>query len=228
MTPFGKIKIHDDVANLHKVITENVKKITGEQLDEINDFFDYAGKLYNGNLDEPITAEQIRKFHDEQSGKNKPSDTAETTINFGDGKKWVGQTKNDQPHGKGIMRFINGEKYEGFWNGKGKDNYVGAGIHFFADGSQEIRSYNEFYSKYVTTELSQGMTKVFRVDGLYVGQLKDGKRHGIGTQYSNKDASRYEGEWVLDEKHGKGVFHFPDGRTEPQQFEYGKWVKYKK
>lgn len=40
--------------------------------------------------------------------------------------------------------------------------------------------------------------------GSYQGSWEGNKRHGVGTQVSIKDGSRYEGEWNNDERDGRG------------------------
>ena len=41
--------------------------------------------------------------------------------------------------------------------------------------------------------------------GVYVGDLKDGERHGQGT-VAWSDGSKYEGEWKDGKKHGQGTY----------------------
>ncbi|RYY84830.1 hypothetical protein EON63_08540 [archaeon] len=41
----------------------------------------------------------------------------------------------------------------------------------------------------------------------YVGDWKDGRRHGLGVYYYN-DGDRYEGEWRNDERHGRGTMFY--------------------
>ena len=51
-----------------------------------------------------------------------------------------------------------------------------------------------------------------RSDGAkYVGEWKDGKRHGQRT-YTWADEKKYIGEWKDDKKHGKGMLTWPDGK----------------
>ena len=53
----------------------------------------------------------------------------------------------------------------------------------------------------------------------YAGQMKDGVRHGVGTQsYGNGD--KYNGHWRDGMRHGKGTYFYKDGRV----YE-GSWVK---
>ena len=46
--------------------------------------------------------------------------------------------------------------------------------------------------------------------GVYVGEKKDGKRHGQGI-LTFSDGSKYEGEYRDDKKHGQGTETFSDG-----------------
>ena len=47
-------------------------------------------------------------------------------------------------------------------------------------------------------------TEIVNSEGTYNGQIKDGKRHGLGKMiYSDGDV--YEGYWKDDELHGKGI-----------------------
>lgn len=53
------------------------------------------------------------------------------TINFSNGDKYIGQTKDGKPHGQGIMYYIGGDKYEGEWNSGMRH---GQGIMYYASG----------------------------------------------------------------------------------------------
>lgn len=46
----------------------------------------------------------------------------------------------------------------------------------------------------------------------YAGQMKDGSRHGVGTQ-SYGDGGKYYGDWRDDMRHGKGTYFYSDGRV---------------
>lgn len=53
----------------------------------------------------------------------------------------------------------------------------------------------------------------------YVGEYKDGMRHGQGTHtYANGD--KYVGEWKDDMRHGQGTATLADGEVVS-----GKWEK---
>lgn len=46
----------------------------------------------------------------------------------------------------------------------------------------------------------------------YIGEIKKGKRHGIGTIYYT-DGSYYDGEWRKDNMHGEGIMYFTENTT---------------
>ena len=51
---------------------------------------------------------------------------------------------------------------------------------------------------------------VFENGAVYRGYLKDGSRHGPGTQIW-PDGARYEGEWQFNKANGEGKFWHADG-----------------
>ena len=55
------------------------------------------------------------------------------------------------------------------------------------------------------------------MDNKYVGEYKDGIKHGQGTS-TFPDGDKYEGEWKNGGKNGQGTYTFPDG-----QKYVGKW-----
>ena len=55
----------------------------------------------------------------------------------------------------------------------------------------------------------------------YVGEHKDGKRHGQGT-YTTADGNKYVGEWKDDKRHGQGTYTFADGEKYVGEFKDGK------
>ena len=56
---------------------------------------------------------------------------------------------------------------------------------------------------------------------VYVGEVKDGKRHGRGT-FTNPDGRKYEGEWKDGEYHGRGTMTLPDGEKYEGEWKDGK------
>ena len=148
---------------------------------------------------------------------------------------YIGQLKDDKPHGKGKMIYRDGgDIYDGEWkdgkpHGKGKMTYLngdvyegevvcrephGQGTYTWANGRK--------YEGEVVGREPHGNGKMTYPDGnVYTGQWKDGKKHGHGTYtigdidiYRAKDStSIYEGEWSDDKKHGTVIVTNGDGRT---------------
>ena len=58
-------------------------------------------------------------------------------------------------------------------------------------------------------------------DSIYVGEVKDGKRHGRGT-LTLPDGEKYEGEFKDGEYDGRGTLTLPDGEKYEGEFKDGK------
>ena len=53
----------------------------------------------------------------------------------------------------------------------------------------------------------------------YVGECKDGKKHGIGTEIY--EGRKYVGQWKNDKQHGQGTYTGPNGETYVGEFKNG-------
>jgi len=53
----------------------------------------------------------------------------------------------------------------------------------------------------------------------YVGECKDGKKHGQGTE--TYEGRKYVGEFKNGERHGQGTFTFPNGEIYVGEFKDG-------
>jgi hypothetical protein len=65
---------------------------------------------------------------------------------------------------------------------------------------------------------------VFPDGSKYIGQMKDGKRHGHG-RFVNPDGSEYRGEFKNGEPHGKGISVSSDGRKKRVVYDSGKMLE---
>ena len=63
---------------------------------------------------------------------------------------------------------------------------------------------------------------VAKPKGVYVGEKKDGERHGQGT-VTYADGKKYEGQFSKGRKHGEGTQTWSDGRKY-----VGEWKKSKR
>merc|ERR1711998_559320 len=63
-----------------------------------------------------------------------------------------------------------------------------------------------------TIESLRIQTKTYANGHVYVGQMKDGKKHGKGT-YTWADGAVYVGDWKDGKRHGKGTHTYADGNV---------------
>lgn len=159
------------------------------------------------------------------------------------GGMYDGDIEEGVPHGKGLLTYSTQHTYDGEWN-KGNSHGKGIATGTITSGSHK----GQFkYDGYWLDDMMAGRGKftwpngdvydgdwsndkpngmgiyTFKESGArYVGQMKDGKRHGYGT-YNFKDGSKYEGEWRHDTRCGKGVELFSNSN----KYE-GYWLRDKK
>ena len=62
---------------------------------------------------------------------------------------------------------------------------------------------------------------------MYVGEWKDGNRHGQGT-YTMSDGSKYTGQWEDSLPNGEGTYTFADGKIDKGIWKKGELIKRKK
>jgi len=131
--------------------------------------------------------------------------------------KYVGETKNELPHGKGTMTF-KGHKYAGEYK-DGKKN--GWGTYTFPSGEKYVGEFkdNNFHGRGIDTmpsglkyagEFKNGLwdgwgTLTFPSGEKYVGERKENKRHGYGVLILANE-ERYVGEWKNDRPYVMKLF----------------------
>lgn len=136
---------------------------------------------------------------------------------------YTGKWKNDQPVGKGTIRWSNGNVYTGEWknglpNGQGSiewnngDSYVGGWKDDIPNGKGTYTWTNgAVYSGGFKDGYLSGHGRYTQLDGqVFEGEYKDGKSNGYGTcKYANGDY--YEGEWVNSYPSGEGTMKYANG-----------------
>ena len=70
------------------------------------------------------------------------------------------------------------------------------------------------------SQLPGYVEKMFK-DAIYVGQMIDGLRHGLGIM-KYRNGRQYEGNWQEDLRDGKGFERYPNGNTYFGHFKTGK------
>lgn len=148
-----------------------------------------------------------------------------------DGARYVGDFKNGQLHGRGILYYPDGSKYLGNWHkqmqqGKGRleqaDGTVYFGMwdrgQFHGEGELTFANGNKLVCEFVVGN-SSGVGKFYFANGdEYEGQILNNSLHGHGTmQYENGD--RYVGDWLNNQRHGNGKLTLADGAIAE-----GKWA----
>lgn len=194
-----------------------------------------------------------------------------------DGGSYKGDLRDAIPHGKGIIEMENGEYYYGDWvngekHGKGWFRYVngnsysgeiinnkkhGQGTYFFNSFVEYLPLDGEWIDdrliKYRNIDIQEEIDleqAIWWQNGVYIGELRDGKPHGKGLwidsfylqhpgyygEWKNglkegwgvmlgilyQDMEQYAGEWQNNVKQGRGSMTFADGSN----YE-GTWVNNK-
>ena len=112
------------------------------------------------------------------------------TVNYNDGIRYHGPTRNGLPHGRGIMTWANGNRYEGDWvNGR----RTGRGVYTWAGGDR-------YEGDFVDGERTGRGVYTWADGDRYEGDFVDGQRAGRGLMvWGNGD--RYEGSWKDNKLH---------------------------
>ena len=124
----------------------------------------------------------------------------QSTYNYTDGSKYIGEYKDGTRHGQGTYNHASGDQYIGEWK---YSKMHGQGTYTFANGNQYIGEYKD--DKY------HGQGTYNYADGnQYIGKFKDDKRHGLGT-FTWTDGTSDKGIWRNDEYIGT-VFEVEEKR----------------
>jgi len=117
--------------------------------------------------------------------------------------KYVGEWKNNQPHGEGVISFNNqGKNRGGQFRGKFKNGVPGKGTRTWLDGRS--------YSGSTKNGKFHGFgTLIFPDKEIYEGEFKNGVRHGYGELEVKLFV--YKGNWKNGKMSGKGQLNFTNG-----------------
>tara|TARA_B100001123_G_C15301358_1_gene1021156 strand:- start:49 stop:1317 length:1269 start_codon:yes stop_codon:yes gene_type:complete len=136
------------------------------------------------------------------SGLFKNGEIKKGTAIFPGGAEYVGDFKNNMPHGQGTFTSPEGEKYYGEWNFGKNEGY---GTKIWKDGRKYTGSFKN--------DLPHGKGTFTSPEGeKYVGEYKEGKRHGEGN-LTYIDGKTYIGQFVAGYEHGKGTCFDKDGSS---------------
>jgi len=120
------------------------------------------------------------------------------------GAKYVGDFKNNEPHGYGTFVWPNGDKYFGGWiNGKSHGN----GTRIWKDGRKYLGNFKN--------DKLDGKGTLFFPDGKkYEGEFLSGKRHGKGI-ITYPDGTAFVGKFITGKQEGMGQCVSTDGVSVP-------------
>ena len=143
----------------------------------------------------------------------------EGELDYGNGKVYTGQWSEDLKHGKGVMRYDNGDVYEGGWvrgmkEGSGRMDYKANNSFYVGDWAADQPNGK---GEHVWKEIGAS-NPYLQTFNRYVGDFKDGMRHGRGTFFYATGAS-YRGDWRNNLKQGDGTFVYEDGTVYTGSFE---------
>ena len=111
------------------------------------------------------------------------------TTNWTNGRKYVGEFRDDKKHGQGTFTWEDGGKYVGEY----RDNKShGLGTHTWANGSKYVGEYRDDKKHGKGTHTSANGDK-------YVGEYKYDKKHGKGT-YTSANGTSWTGQWRNDSR----------------------------
>ena len=132
------------------------------------------------------------------------------TLEYPNGT-YTGDIEDGIPHGKGVMEYSNGHKYDGEWD---YGSFHGYGVYTYSE--------DEYYEGNWSQGSRNGYGKYVFADGAYYeGNFVDGRFEGKGKLvYAN--GGYYDGYWVDDDPHGKGTMVWPSGAKYVGDWQYGK------
>jgi hypothetical protein len=130
----------------------------------------------------------------------------EETINYEDGSKYIGYTKDGMKDGKGKLLTLE-YVYEGEFS---KDYFHGFGKYENSDMTYE--------GNYVNGMKNGNGTQILKKDEYkYIGEWKNDNKHGIGKEYL-PDKSQYDGYFENGKKHGRGKLILSNGSVYDGEF----------
>lgn len=127
------------------------------------------------------------------------NDKDKGVIRYGNGEVYEGEINDHKRHGYGRMKYFDGV-YQGDWKNDKKHGKE-IGIYKYNNGNTYIGYWKD------DKKVKDGIMKYANKDEYYGKLDANDKRHEKGEMiYANKDV--YQGEWANDKRHGKGKFLF--------------------
>lgn len=184
--------------------------------------FNYRTKYYSSVSETPTSSESLlidgvyqRTYGQDtyigQLKDNKPHGKGKYT--YASGNVYEGYLVNDERNGQGKFTWTDGDVYEGDWV---RDKRTGKGKFSYADG--------EVYEGEFLNDERNGKGKYTWPDGrIYEGNWLNGNKHGEG-KFTWANGHVYVGEWLNGNMHGRGKYTWPNGKVYEGDFKNGNFV----
>lgn len=143
------------------------------------------------------------------------------------GDKYVGEFENNEYNGQGTLTFANGDKYVGVFKDD-EPNYKGT-YTCGPNGSMPDCPFTLVIhdnSQTSAGKISLQVTLTKPNGDKYIGELKNGKKSGLGT-YTWVDGKKYVGEYKDGLFHGQGTATYPNGVVKTGSWFKGKLIQEK-
>ena len=163
----------------------------------------YAGFIHRAmkNSDEAVQG----KYSGEEDEMGQPHGRGE--MRYDDGDVYAGEWRDGKQHGSGELRTASGNHYLGQWE-YGKRH--GEGRQTFSNGGSLYAGQWVNGDPHGTGNMIHFNTLEYT--GMFEGEYRYGKREGQGTwQFANGDT--YQGRWSSGRVNGSGVYQAHDGYT---------------
>ena len=135
------------------------------------------------------------------------------TITFSDGRKYVGEFKDEKRNGQGTFSWSKGNKYVGEWK---DDKFNGQGTYNWPNGETYVGGYKDDKRDGQGTFINANGTK-------WEGEFRGGIRYNGQGTFINANGTKWEGEVKDGKRNGQGTFTWSDGRKYVGEAKDGKW-----
>lgn len=150
-----------------------------------------------------------------------------------DGATYAGQWVESAADGRGVYTFPDGSAYVGEWH---RNRFHGLGAYYdvtrtvyrgeWRDGLRKGHGVEESgtwpgtkYAGLFDVGLKEGAGICAWSDGgEYAGQWRGNQITGCGVYSCSERRRRYKGHWLDSQKHGIGLYEWPDGRVYQGQY----------
>lgn len=129
-----------------------------------------------------------------------------------EGERYEGMYEGNKRHGFGWQFWANGDFYRGQWK---RDMMQGCGQYFYSNGDVYTGMFDESIPHH-----NKGRFQWVNGD-VYLGEFVNGERTGKGKITLANEGGAYTGEWFNGKEHGQGEFVCGNGNSYKGQFESG-------